>query len=102
MSIDPRPDKASLSVDVLERIDRICVEFESAWKADQPPRVEQYLGETGGAERSRLLRELLLLDLDYRGRRYERPTLEEYVGRFPQDRGPRADARESPPAHHLR
>ena len=74
-----------MPVPALERIDRACLEFEGAWKAGQAPRIEEYLGQAEGAERSQLLRELLLLELDYRSRSDERPTPDEYQARFPQD-----------------
>ena len=56
----------SLPLTVAERIDRVCLDFEAAWKAGRTPRIEDYLGDAQGAERRGLLRELLLLELDYR------------------------------------
>lgn len=84
MNADP-PQDPSVSVPVLERIDRICLKFESAWKTGEPPQIEVYLAETGGAERARLLCELVLLDLDYRSRRDQQPTPEDYRRRLPGD-----------------
>jgi eukaryotic-like serine/threonine-protein kinase len=69
-----------------ERIDRICLAFEAGWKAGSCPRVEDFLGDASGAERADLLNELLLLDLDYRFRLGEQPTVEEYQSRFPNDK----------------
>jgi tetratricopeptide (TPR) repeat protein len=67
-------------------LDDVCRRFEEAWKAGTgaPPPVEEYLGELPEPWRPALLRELLLLDLDYRWLRGERPTAEEYEGRFPE------------------
>ena len=76
---------ASLPLAILERIDQVCLQFEAAWKRGEPIRIEQYLGENRGTERSRLLRELLALELDYRTRQGQRPTEDEYRGRFPED-----------------
>jgi serine/threonine protein kinase/WD40 repeat protein len=64
----------------------MCLQFEAVWKEEREPKIEDYLGATEGEERSALLRELLLLDLDYRWR-LERPaTAEDYRTRFPNDR----------------
>ena len=73
-----------LSLDERLRIDQVCLAFEAAWKSAAEPRVEQYLADVAEPERSALLRELLLLDVDYRHRRGEGPTPEEYRDRFPQ------------------
>lgn len=58
-------------------LERVCLEFEGAWKSGQTPRIEDYLGEAEGRERSRLLRELLHLELEYPSRRQTllRPNL---------------------------
>jgi len=85
MSRDLNSQDPSLPVPVLERIDRVCLEFEAAWKAGQAPKMEDYLGEAGGVERDRLLRELPLLELDYRVRGDEQPAPDEYEARFPDD-----------------
>ena len=86
MSGDSRWNHDELSLEALERINRVCLQFEAVWKEDREPRIEDYLGVTEDEERSALLRELLLLDLDYRWR-LERPaTAEDYRTRFPNDR----------------
>jgi WD40 repeat protein/serine/threonine protein kinase len=41
------------------RIDEVCNRFELAWKAQEEPRIENYLGDWAEPERSALLRELL-------------------------------------------
>jgi eukaryotic-like serine/threonine-protein kinase len=68
-----------------ERIDRVCVSFEAAWKVGARPRVEDYLGNASGAERADLLHELLLLDLDYCQQHGELAAEDEYHRRFPSD-----------------
>jgi tRNA A-37 threonylcarbamoyl transferase component Bud32 len=79
----------SLPVSVQLRLERVCARFEAAWQAarpdDLPPRVEDYLGGAAGPERAALLRELILLDLDYRRRCGENPSAEDYAARFPDD-----------------
>jgi WD40 repeat protein len=76
------PDESDLSLSADWRIEAVCSRFEKAWKSGEPPRLEDYLGDAEGAERRALLRELLLLELDYRARNGEKPTVEEYCARF--------------------
>src|SRR6516165_1620771 len=78
-------DNESLSLEAEGRIDALCKRFEDAWKAIHPPRLEDFLGEAAGPERSALLRELLRLELDYRQRNGDTPDLAKYLARFPDD-----------------
>ena len=73
----------SLSPSMINSMDDACDRFEAAWKAGLRPRIEDYLGETVGPERSALWHDLLVLELVYRRRQGERPTPEEYQTRFP-------------------
>jgi serine/threonine protein kinase len=61
--------------------------FEAAWKAALAggpwPRIEDHLPGVAEAERPMLLRELIRLDLYYRGRLGERAVPEDYRERFP-------------------
>jgi serine/threonine protein kinase len=59
--------------------------FAAAWKAGRRPALEQYLVDTPPAARTTLFRALLRIDLDYRVRQHEKPTLEEYQARFPAE-----------------
>lgn len=77
------PDQLSLATE--RRIDEVCDRFERAWQAGQVVRIEEYLGDTLAPERSGLLRELIRLEIEYRIRRGEQPTREEYRSRFPND-----------------
>ena len=75
-----------LPIAALERIDDLCAEFENTWRRDTPPTIESMLPRaTSPVERAALLAELLVLDIDYRRRRGEQPTAQEYVDRFPGD-----------------
>jgi serine/threonine protein kinase/tetratricopeptide (TPR) repeat protein len=72
------------------QLNQICDRFEAAWQtAGQPnqgPRLEEFLpAYLSQPERQQLLKQLLGLDLDYRGAKGERPTREEYCLRFPGD-----------------
>ena len=60
------PERPTLSVEALERINRVCLKFEAALKNEQSPRIEDYLDDARDDERSKLLEELLLLDVEYR------------------------------------
>ena len=59
--------------------DRICDDFESAWERhpqqndgdDHRPKLEDYLGQISGSQRSLLFRDLLALELVCRTRRGE-------------------------------
>jgi len=75
-----RDSPASLAV--LQRVDSVCDEFEELWKAGIPPRIEDFLQDTN-VPTSTLLSELVPLDVDYRQRRGEIPSLREYSARFP-------------------
>ena len=75
-----------LPIAALERIDDLCAEFEQKWQTNEPPSIESRLaGEVAPIERDALLAELIVLDVDYRRRRGETPTEQEYLDRFPED-----------------
>jgi eukaryotic-like serine/threonine-protein kinase len=71
---DTAPEEIALEVD------RICDRFEEACKANQQPRIEDYLGDIPEPHRAVLLRELILLETDYQRRRGEIPGTAEYQG----------------------
>ena len=71
------------NLDLARRLDQACNHFEDAWKAGRP-RIEDHLEGWEGAERSALLRELVLLDIDYRRRAGEACQAGDYLGRFPE------------------
>ena len=54
---------ASLSPSMINRMDEACDRFEAAWKMGLRPRIEDYLEETAGPERSTLWHELLVLEM---------------------------------------
>jgi serine/threonine protein kinase/tetratricopeptide (TPR) repeat protein len=67
------------------QIDQACDRFEAAWKAGQRPRPEEYLAPASEPARSALLRQLLILDWDYRRRAGEHPCPSDYHALFPGD-----------------
>ncbi len=84
-----------LPLEVLEQIDRICERFEAEWSSGSAPSVADYLAEAPVEGREVLLRELLSLDREYRGRRGEAPSFEAYAGLAAEGRrvAPRGVAR---------
>jgi eukaryotic-like serine/threonine-protein kinase len=82
VSSEPLQAIKALPLDVVRRLDPVCDRFEGTWLAG-PPRIEDYLKEVVEADRPALLRELLLLDLEYRTRAGNRPSAQEYHQRFP-------------------
>ena len=73
-----------LPIAALERIDDRCAEFERQWQSNEPPTIESMLSEDiPDVEREVLLAELVVLEIDYRRRRGDAPTEQEYLGRFP-------------------
>jgi WD40 repeat protein/tRNA A-37 threonylcarbamoyl transferase component Bud32 len=67
---------------VARSVDRICNQFERAWREGPPPRIEDFLSNNSEVERAVLLRELILLDLHYRRQRGEPTAAEDYP--FPE------------------
>lgn len=75
-----------LPITALERIDDRCAEFERQWRANNAESIESVLGnDVSPVERDVLLAELIVLETDYRRRRGENPTEQEYIDRFPED-----------------
>jgi serine/threonine-protein kinase len=75
---------SALPVSTLKRLDEVCDRFETAWLANERPRLEDFLGEAAAGERAAILGELLKLELDYRKRRGEIPLAQDYEFRFPE------------------
>jgi hypothetical protein len=75
-----------LSAAQAREIDHICDRFERAWKAGQMrPKLQEYLNGFDEPVRTALLRQLLLLDWDYRSRAGDAPSAELYREQFPGD-----------------
>ena len=78
-------DQPDLSQQSLRsRIDIVRDAFEQQWLSGNQPRLEEYLGGTTEPEHSTLLRELLEVELEYRQKRGEQPTVSNYADRFPE------------------
>jgi hypothetical protein len=78
------PGDGGVSLSAEHRVDAVCQRFEAAWRAGEEPRFEDYLQGWQEPDRSVLLRELVLLDQEYRRRKSETPSL----GSYPQQSTP--------------
>src|SRR4051812_25304599 len=59
--------------------------FETAWRFGVRTTIESYLGDLGPTERIAVLHELVGLEIELRTEAGDRPSLEEFVNRFPGD-----------------
>ncbi len=85
-------ESSGSSLSQAEQADRACNRFEDAWLAGSRPRIADFLAAVPPAEQPELLRGLLALDLHYRRRLGETPTLDDYRAQYPaQDFSPLAD-----------
>jgi serine/threonine-protein kinase len=85
MDSHPPTSLSSLPFSAWKRIDRVCEQFEAAWRAGGPePRPEDYLAGVPEAERALLLRELLQLERELRQRRGQDVAAVSYRERFPE------------------
>ncbi len=66
-------------------VDRLCDEFESHWRSDEPPEIEEYLSRAPSSNHRELLSQLLGIELHWRRQREDELDAEEYHRRFPQD-----------------
>jgi serine/threonine protein kinase len=64
-------------------VDRLCDEFEDAWKYGLRPRIEEYLDRIAPDLRAPFLRELVAIEAFHRRSRGDEPSYDEYRRRFP-------------------
>src|SRR5688572_7747664 len=64
-------------------VDSVCDEFETAWRAGQRPRIEDFVDRVPGSMAQALFRELLEIELQTRRKAGESPRVEDYIARFP-------------------
>src|SRR2546427_754067 len=80
---DASSNDESMPQSVQQGVDKAREQFEAALRAGQRPHVENYLAIAPEVDRVRLLRELVALEVMWRVNADEKPTLSEYVLRFP-------------------
>src|SRR5262249_37824500 len=81
------PGAESQAIEWARRTDQVCTDFERAWQAGQRPDIEECLRTAPEAERPTLLRELILLEIEYRRRAGQEPRPADYRQRFPEHDG---------------
>jgi tetratricopeptide (TPR) repeat protein len=64
------------------KVHDVCTRFESAWRSGTRPDIAEYLRDVPQEARPALLRELILLDIDYRRRRGDSPSGDDYSTLF--------------------
>src|SRR5207249_7711902 len=67
-------------------LDKVCVRFQAALRAEAQPRIEDYLASVAEGERAVLLRRLLVLEFAYHSQRGTTLILDAYHERFPEQR----------------
>ena len=77
----PIPGRSALEASL--SIDRLCDEFEQAWRQFRNPKIEEFLDRVDAPLRSRLLGQLLTLEFDLLK---SRPEFSAYAKRFPEYR----------------
>jgi tetratricopeptide (TPR) repeat protein len=82
----PDTGGGSLPLADLLEIDEACDRFEAAWRSGQRPALAVYLAEASAATRSRMLHELLVLELDYQFKVGVPPDPIAYRARYPEHR----------------
>jgi WD40 repeat protein len=95
-------DDGMETVEVLRLIVALCDRYEAGWRAGRRPVIEELLSEIGPDYPPAVLRELVAVEREHRQRADERPTLAEYLRRFPDRPDPvtAAFAFAPPPAVH--
>lgn len=82
---EPRQRRSHTPRSQRERMEPICRAFEAERKVGSSPRIEDYLDRAASEDRERLLRELLVLEIQLREEAGEPVEAAEYLGRFEDD-----------------
>jgi eukaryotic-like serine/threonine-protein kinase len=85
MNPPPPAPLGALPLAMLRQIDAVCERFEASWAAGTPLALADCLGQVSPEGRASLLSELLHVEVEHRRRKGERPTLQEYLARLPDD-----------------
>ncbi len=67
----------------LQLIDQLCDQFEAEWREGARPALELFLFRVPPALQAKLLQELVALEVEFRLKAGEKPSLHEYQQRFP-------------------
>jgi len=80
---DPSTGYEQLTLEQSLPVDEACDRFEAAWRAGTRPDISEHLHRAAEADASVLLRELVLLDIEFRRRHGQLPKPDDYATRFP-------------------
>jgi hypothetical protein len=75
-------DSSTLAGGAWDEFEDVIRRFEVAWRGQARPEIHAYLPTSAG--RTRLLAELVHIDLEYRLRAGEAARVEEYLARYPE------------------
>jgi predicted Ser/Thr protein kinase len=68
----------------LAELEQISTRFEAQWRTGPRPRVTEFASTASGPARHALLLRLIGIDVDYRLRAGENPSIDDYRGEFPK------------------
>ena len=85
MADQERQPKHNLGLTQELEIDRICRRFEEELRSGAEPLIEPFIENQEEPFRCQLLRELLLLDIEYRKHKGTSLGTNDYLERFPDD-----------------
>jgi eukaryotic-like serine/threonine-protein kinase len=77
------PDLTELPHSRGSTVDKLLRAFETAWRTESPPRLDDFLPKDG-SERQAVLPELVLLDLEFRLKRGEPVRVDAYLTAYPE------------------
>jgi WD40 repeat protein len=66
------------------KIEKVLTQFELAWRKEDRPEIEEWLGRYVDLDRKKLFRELLICEIDLRKTDSGSPICSEYVQKFPK------------------
>ncbi|MCG8587328.1 MAG: serine/threonine protein kinase, partial [Pirellulales bacterium] len=75
-------DTTTMSSD--DRIDILCDAYEKAYQSGKKPDFSDYLEDCDDSERDSLFAELMMLDVEFRQKRGEKPSTDDYLVRYPE------------------
>ncbi len=73
------------SLEVLRQIDEACTNFERSLRRGELLSIEEIVAKASPDTRQQLLRDLLILEMEYRSKNGESPSLDQFRQRFPND-----------------
>jgi WD40 repeat protein/serine/threonine protein kinase len=81
------PAYQALTDQQLSEIDALCDRFDQQLVKGDDPRIETFLAEVPETAREGLLAELLAMEVEYRTKKGDEPHRDEYIRRFPEQKG---------------